>query len=175
MPRENKKRGKRGDKKRKHEEVAEEDVEASKRVRVEDEPVSQNSTMENRDFEPLDQGTGGEELYVAGVSQGTERAFYGMLDEDEAEYFRKADDMLELDDFADPEERTLFLDNVFKEADGKELKIACSQSSSRLMERLINLSNPRQLNKLFQKFNGQLVFIFYAPGTKVVADMSLAL
>lgn len=81
--------------------------------------------------------------------------FYGLLGEDEQEYFKKADAMLELNQFADPEERNLFLGNVYKEARGKELKIANSQSCSRLMERLILLSTPDQLKSLFQKFSGQ--------------------
>jgi nucleolar protein 9 len=44
---------------------------------------------------------------------------------------------------------------VYKEADGKELKIANSQSCSRLMERLILLSTPIQLKGLFKKFSSQ--------------------
>ena len=78
-----------------------------------------------------------------------------MLDEEEQEYFKKADEMLELNSFAGPDERDLFLANVYREADGKELKLANSQSCSRLMERLIRLSSPQQLKKLFQKFNGK--------------------
>lgn len=88
-------------------------------------------------------------------AEGAENVFYGLLDEEEQEYFKKADDMLEVNQFADPEERYLFLSNLYKEAAGKELKIACSQSCSRLMERLIILSSADQLKKLFQKFNGQ--------------------
>ena len=53
-------------------------------------------------------------------------------------------------------ERKLFLANIFKEAEGKELKIACSQSS-RTLERLIMLSSPSQLKDLFSAFNGQYV------------------
>jgi nucleolar protein 9 len=81
--------------------------------------------------------------------------FYGMLDDDEQEYFKRADEMLELNQFDDPDARKLFLDSVYKEADGKELKIANSQSCSRLLERLIQLSSPEQLKGLFQKFSGQ--------------------
>ena len=50
----------------------------------------------------------------------------------------------------------MFLANVWKEADGKELKIANSQTS-RLLERLILLSSPDQLKGLFQKFSGKCV------------------
>jgi nucleolar protein 9 len=83
--------------------------------------------------------------------------FYGLLDEEEQEYFRSADEMLELNQFSSPEDRETFLNSVYKEAEGKELKMANSQSCSRLMERLIQLSNAAQLKSLFQKFSGQYV------------------
>jgi hypothetical protein len=83
--------------------------------------------------------------------------YYGMLDDDEQEYFKRADELLELHQFDDHDARKLFLDSVYKEADGKELKIANSQSCSRLLERLILLSSPDQLKNLFQKFSGQYV------------------
>ncbi|KAI9724611.1 MAG: Nucleolar protein 9 [Chrysothrix sp. TS-e1954] len=86
-----------------------------------------------------------------------ERPFYGNLDDEEQEYFKRADDMLEVNNFGNPEDRQLFLANVYKEAAGKELKLACSQSCSRLLERLILLSSPNQLKTLFQKFNGQFL------------------
>jgi nucleolar protein 9 len=81
--------------------------------------------------------------------------FFGTLDEQEQEYFKRADDMLETNSFGDHEERSLFIANVYREADGKELKIAQSQSCSRLMERLIQLSSPAQLKTLFQRFSGK--------------------
>lgn len=83
--------------------------------------------------------------------------FYGMLDDDEQEYFKRADEMLELNQFDDPDARTLFLESVYKEASGKELKIANSQSCSRLLERLILLSTPDQLKRLFQTFSGHFL------------------
>jgi nucleolar protein 9 len=84
----------------------------------------------------------------------TERPFYGMLEDEEQEYFKRADELLELNNFPSEEERSLFLANVFREAEGKELKIACSQSCSRLMEKLILLSTVEQKKKLFEKFSG---------------------
>ncbi|KAK4497356.1 hypothetical protein PRZ48_011807 [Zasmidium cellare] len=87
----------------------------------------------------------------------TEKAFYGMLDETEQEYFRLADEKLESNEFDSPEERAKFIENVYREADGKELKIAHSQSSSRFLERLIRTSSAAQLKSLFQKFNGNFI------------------
>ena len=146
MPQENKKRGRRMNK-RKHTEdedpVVEE--EASKRLK------SQDGEPQEVDFLPLQ--TQDESLDHAYPPM--ERAFFGMLDEEEQEYFKRADEMLELNSFGAPDERELFLANVYKEAEGKELKIAQSQSCSRLMERLIQLSTSAQLKQLFQAFNGK--------------------
>ncbi|KAI1385877.1 ARM repeat-containing protein [Hypoxylon trugodes] len=81
-----------------------------------------------------------------------EREFFGMLSDEEQEYFRSVDEQLDIDDFPSQEERQLYLASVFTEAQGKELKLACSQSCSRLMERLILMSNTRQKKKLFLQF-----------------------
>jgi len=144
MPREHKKRGRRGEaSKRKAEE---ETGDASpKRQRLDED--------RGHDRIPLDENYG--PPAGAPASGNSDTPFYGLLDEQEQEYFHRADDMLESNQFADAEERSLFLENVYKEADGKELKMACSQSSSRLLERLILLSTPDQLKRLFQKFSGQ--------------------
>ncbi|KAI1744848.1 pumilio-family RNA binding repeat domain-containing protein [Xylaria scruposa] len=87
----------------------------------------------------------------------TEREFFGMLSDQEQEYFRSVDEQLDLDNFPSQEERQLFLASVFTEARGKELKLACSQSCSRLMERLILMSNTRQKKKLFEQFAGHFL------------------
>ncbi|PNP44550.1 hypothetical protein TGAMA5MH_03680 [Trichoderma gamsii] len=86
-----------------------------------------------------------------------EREFFGMLADDEQEYFRRADEMLELNQFPTPEERDTFLQSVFREAKGKECKIASSQSCSRLMERLIQLADTAQKKQLFEAFGGHFL------------------
>jgi nucleolar protein 9 len=86
-----------------------------------------------------------------------EPAFFGMLDESEQEYFKHADELFELDSFASSEERKTLLEQVYREADGKELKIAQSQSCSRLLEKMIRVSTAKQLKGLFGKFSGRLV------------------
>ncbi|CAD0082721.1 unnamed protein product [Aureobasidium vineae] len=163
MPRELKKRGRRGEeKKRKLEEEEEvhQEFAQPKRQRTEDDG---DEAAEQQDFVGLPQDgayTNGD--YQNGEGQGppVEQVFFGMLDEEEQEYFKRADEMLEMNNFADAEERSLFLANVYREANGKELKIANSQSCSRLMERLIQLSTPAQLKTLFQKFSGNFMHLF---------------
>ncbi|GKT82630.1 rRNA processing protein [Colletotrichum tofieldiae] len=88
---------------------------------------------------------------------GPEKEFFGMLADEEQEYFRRADELLELNQFPSPEERDVFLQNVYKEAQGKELKLASSQSLSRLMERLILLSNTKQKKQIFNAFAGHFL------------------
>lgn len=143
MPKEHRKRGRREEKKRKRE-----DEETF------DEPYKRRKSEDAEEVGKYDGGGVGQEEGVPYAGPG-ELPFYGLLDEDEQEYFKRADSMLEVNQFADSEERDLFLANVYKEASGKELKIANSQSCSRLMERLILLSTPAQLKALFQKFSGQ--------------------
>lgn len=155
MPKENRKRGRREEQKKRKRDHADEEVRPKKHKKSVDE--------HDHDHDQHDAAAGHEEdVYqgeeaIEGVNRPEAAPFYGMLDEDEQEYFKRADEMLELNQFADPEERTLFLANVYKEADGKELKIASSQSCSRLMERLILLSTPEQLKGLFQQFSGHFL------------------
>ena len=154
MPQPHKKRGRRMEgKKRKHEE-SEEDPE-----------IAEGSTSKRRksvvDANNADEFTSMDfqDESLDGAYPRPERPFFGVLDDEEQEYFKRADDMLETNIFADAEERALFLSNVYREADGKELKMAQSQSCSRLMERLIQLSSPAQLQTLFRKFSGKSVYL----------------
>ena len=99
----------------------------------------------NHDYGTLDKD---EEQYL-------KQAYYGTLDEDEEQYFKQAYDVLKANAFPSDEERQLFIDNVYREAEGKELKLACSQSCSRMLEGLILASKASQLKQLFHKFSTQ--------------------
>lgn len=145
MPKEHKKRGRREEKKRKIQN--EEQILANKRQKWEalnDNEIIGNGN--NQDWATRDRNP---------VASPGEIPFYGLLDEDEQEYFKRADSILELNQFTNDEERSLFLNSVYKEARGKELKMANDQSCSRLMERLILMSTSDQLKALFRKFSGQ--------------------
>ncbi|KAL2752175.1 hypothetical protein ACRALDRAFT_1083717 [Sodiomyces alcalophilus JCM 7366] len=89
--------------------------------------------------------------------QVPETEFFGMLPDEEQEYFRRADELLELNQFPSDEERDVFLQNIYREAVGKELKLASSQSLSRLMERLILLSTTAQKKRIFAAFAGHFL------------------
>ncbi|MCJ1250047.1 Nucleolar protein 9 [Trapelia coarctata] len=146
MPRELKKRGRREEKKRKREEYEHEHEQEA--------PVKQYRNDDGDNEIKLDIEEYGQPPEYDGAPNPKEIPFYGLLDEEEQGYFKRADTLLELNQFADAEERSLFLANVYREANGKELKVANSQSCSRLMERLMRMSSPDQLKTLFQKFSG---------------------
>ncbi|KAL8794007.1 MAG: hypothetical protein Q9195_003413 [Heterodermia aff. obscurata] len=151
MPKEHKKRGRREEKRKRERENG--DQQATKRRRDDTEEEAVETKLDRNQSLPAE-GVGGE-----GRSRPGEMPFYGMLDDEEQEYFKQADTVLELNQFPTSEERELFLANVYTEAKGKELKIANSQSCSRLMERLILSSTSSQLRSLFQTFNGHFLHL----------------
>ncbi|KKF96840.1 Nucleolar protein 9 [Ceratocystis platani] len=130
---------------------------------IHDESVAWEIDVNPKATESLQQFPSAEETYGdedgnQGYGNGApEREFFGMLTDEEQEYFRSADEVLELNQFPTPEDRRIFLANVYKEARGKELKLASSQSCSRLMERLILLSTRKQKKHLFEQFAGHFL------------------
>ncbi|KAL4786194.1 hypothetical protein BJX76DRAFT_346468 [Aspergillus varians] len=157
MPRENQKRGRRATDKVKKDETKrkrDEAPEESETKRLKPSADEENAVTAGADYIPLDLG---EEEGQNDAPAHDDMPFYGLLDPEEQEYFSRANEMLELNQFQDTEERRLFVDSVFREARGKELKIACSQSCSRLMEKLISVSDIPQLRRLFNKFIGHFI------------------
>ncbi|KAL3475036.1 hypothetical protein BJX99DRAFT_247813 [Aspergillus californicus] len=153
MPRENQKRGRRAadkvkkdETKRKRDDAPEESE--TKRLKP---STDETPFPTGEDYIPLEENQNDDEV------QREDMPFYGLLDAEEQEYFSRANEMLELNQFQDAEERRLFVDSVFREARGKELKIACSQSCSRLMEKLISVSDIYQIRRLFNKFIGHFM------------------
>ncbi|KAJ5141257.1 Nucleolar protein 9 [Penicillium atrosanguineum] len=163
MPREKEKRGRRAEakaqkdeSKRKRDEAPEDPV--AKRMKPTDE-TDDNPLGENADYIPLDSEEQ-QMQFEGGENAGSgDMPFYGLLDADEAEYFSRASEMLESNQFGDAEERGLFVESVYQEANGKELKIACSQGCSRLMEKLISMSDVHQIRRLFGKFIGHFLHL----------------
>lgn len=157
MPREKQKRGRRAEEKSKKEvskrkrDDAPEDF-APKRLKSGDE-VEDAPMQEAPDYIPLDENYDNEQ------QPNNDMPFYGLLDTQEQEYFSQANEILELNQFQDAEERRLFVESVYREAKGKELKLACSQSCSRLVEKLISSSDIRQVRRLFDKFNGHFLHL----------------
>lgn len=115
---------------------------------------NREAAVDGADYYPPENGDG--DHYRRGPAV-PEREFFGMLTDEEQEAFRSADQQLEENDFDSEEERAGTLQGLYKAAEGKELKLASSQSCSRLMERLILLSNTSQKKQLFEAFAGHFV------------------
>ena len=150
MPREQKKRGRRENQKRKRREDDEELPPKRQKPIHEDSNLEETRVVDNPDCQPSDGA------YVpTSAHSGGDREFYGFLDEQEQAYFKQADQLLDLNQFLNEEDRQLFITDVWKECSDKQLKLACSQSCSRVLERLIQLATTPQLKNLFQIFGDQ--------------------
>lgn len=163
MPREKQKRGRRAeakaqkdDSKRKRDEAPEDTVAKRMKPSTDADENREDPYLESADYIPFETE---EQQEDAGNAQSGDMPFYGLLDTDEQEYFSRANEMLESNQFHDAEERNLFVESVYQEANGKELKIACSQGCSRLMEKLISMSDVRQIRRIFSKFLGHFLHL----------------
>ncbi|MCJ1355001.1 MAG: Nucleolar protein 9 [Icmadophila ericetorum] len=154
MPKENRRRGKRQEKKRLREQYERRQiVYPSKRARIEEEEGNQQIWLTGDSSGALER----QSFDTAAAHLPGEVVFHGLLDTEEQAYFKNADTLLEANQFENAEDKELFVASVYREANGKELKIANSQSCSRLMERLILVSTVSQLKGLFQKFSGHFL------------------
>ncbi|PTB77449.1 hypothetical protein M440DRAFT_1390763 [Trichoderma longibrachiatum ATCC 18648] len=106
MPKPRTKRGAaRDERKRKHSDTAKSNSHENKRQRRDDDQGDYNNDN-TTDYNTHDAAAyGGESNYEHHGGPGGEREFFGMLADDEQEYFRRADEMLELNQFPTPEDR----------------------------------------------------------------------
>lgn len=98
-----------------------------------------------------------EEPVVEEVATKETQAFFGLVDSSELTYFHQAEQTLNLNTFQTPLERQMFVQSVFEEARGKELKLVTNQICSKLMERLILDSSLHQMIQLSNAFTGKFV------------------
>ncbi|KAK8095703.1 pumilio-family RNA binding repeat domain-containing protein [Apiospora kogelbergensis] len=140
----------REERKSKRQERDDENAEAEERQAAKRQRIDEAGNA-NAEFQESGENGAGQGFEQGGHEQ-PEKEFFGMLTDEEQEYFRSVDEVLDVDEFPSQEDRDIYLNNVFIEAQGKELKLACSQSCSRLLERLILMSNTRQKKKLFEQF-----------------------
>ncbi|KAK6364186.1 uncharacterized protein PV06_04361 [Exophiala oligosperma] len=159
MPRENKKRGRREEakNKRKYEEG---DSQNSKRFKA----TEQYGDEQVDHFDV--RGNAGDEFISFGAPHDhghqellEEDQFHGLLDPEEQEYYSNVNSKIVANDFESDEDRATFIEAVYRETDGKELKVASSQSCSRYLEKIIMLSTSEQQRRLFNKFLGNLTYL----------------
>src|SRR2546421_543863 len=154
MPRENKQRGRRGEKKRKLKEHSEQAPSKRRKSTCED---GRNGHDQG---DIVVHGDTDDDFVSFGTRPSTmEAPFLGLLTQEDQDYYANVNNKLTLNDFESDDDRSNFIDAVYRESSGKELKIASSQSSSRCLERVIMSSNPQQLKGLFQKFMGNFTHL----------------
>lgn len=147
MPKEVRKRGRRAEKARKEEKLQEEEE-----LKKQEEQYNQNERYD--DHNDNDDSYGYHEDGEDGEDGDNQMSFFGLLDDQELEYFKQAESTLGVDAFGSPEERRGFVFSVFEETRGKELKLVTNHICSRLVERLILLANDKQILDLLKAFNG---------------------
>lgn len=86
--------------------------------------------------------------------------FFGLLNSEQAAYFRQAESTLNLDTFETPDIKLTFIQSIFDEAKGNSLKLATNQICSKLMERIIMLSNEDQMKQLYMECRGFFYQLF---------------
>lgn len=179
MPRVKKRRGKLSEvKEQRREAKADEASHNAKRRKLDH--------TKNDEADADDHPAADEELYfedtTAGVGvvdepqppQDDDMVFYGLLDEEEQAYYANVNAKITSDDFEDSDEKAAFIDAVYRESRGKEMKLACSQACSRHLERLLMLSAPDQLRDFFSAIlEGLLQLVQHRFGSHVCETLFL--
>lgn len=154
MPRELKQRGRRAEKQKNEADAL--DVRPAKRRKTTD-------ADDVRDFNVS--GDAGDDFISFGHDQAESEkdesgtTFYGLLTEEEMEYYANVNNKITANDFESDEDRSRFIEAVYRESAGKEIKVASSQSCSRYLEKVIQLSSAIQLKTLFQAFLQDLSYL----------------
>jgi nucleolar protein 9 len=155
MPRVKKKRGKLSEIKEQRREARDEQFSnnAKRRKLAHDATGEDVETMADADADgPLyfeDTTPGGGVVDELPRPQNDDMVYYGLLDEDEQAYYTNINNKITADDFEDAEEKAAFIEAVYRESQGKELKLASSQACSRHLERLLVQSTAEQLRGFF--------------------------
>lgn len=146
MPKDLKKRGRRAEQQRRQAEIHED--RPSKRIKTD----HQREDLFNVNGDAGDDFISfGQDHNIEEQADGT-TTFYGLLTEDEQEYYANVNTKISTNDFKNDLERANFIDAVHRETAGKEIKVASSQSCSRYLEKIIKLSTTKQLRQLFLAF-----------------------
>lgn len=72
------------------------------------------------------------------------------------EYFKNANRLLEEDNWADPEEKEIFIKNTFKEIDGIEARLMSHNFCSEILEKLMQQASSFHLRVFFSKISGSV-------------------
>lgn len=98
--------------------------------------------------------TNNEDAFINIDEKDEQMPFFGLLTSEQSGYFKQAESTLALDAFDNSEAKTGFVQSVFEEAKGNELKLATNQICSKLMERLVMLSDEAEIKQLYLECKG---------------------
>ena len=161
MPREKKQRGRgrREEAKNNKRKIEDTSEESSKRLKSDELEEPPNEMIVSGDAGDDFIGLGAEPTH--GFQASEEDQFHGLMNPEEQEYYANINNKIVANDCESAEDRATFIEAVHRETEGKELKVASSQSCSRYLEKIILLSTPEQLRGLFGKFLGNLTYLVH--------------
>ncbi|KAI8391327.1 armadillo-type protein [Radiomyces spectabilis] len=141
----NKKRGKR---QTKEEETPENGGESGFFMDPQGQAPSEDQPMENASSSHMYQ------------EQHFQAASFGEIDEQMLGYFKNVEKMLDDPQFETAEDQRLFVDSVYCEVEGNELRLTTNYSCSLILEKLLKISNAFQLRVFMDKLSGRSVELF---------------
>ncbi|CAO3620810.1 unnamed protein product [Cunninghamella echinulata] len=92
--------------------------------------------------------------------QHFQAAHYGEVSEEMLGYFKNVEEKLNNQDFEFAEDQRLFVDNVYSEVEGNELRLSTNYSCSLILEKLLKISDGFQLRVFTDKLAGCTVELF---------------
>ncbi|KAI8997280.1 armadillo-type protein [Pilobolus umbonatus] len=92
--------------------------------------------------------------------QHFQAAHFGELEEEMIKYFKNVEETLDDPHFESAEDQKLFIDNVYSEVEGNELRLSTNYSCSLILEKLLKLSDAFQLRVFMDKLSGKSVELF---------------
>ncbi|KAI8079723.1 armadillo-type protein [Halteromyces radiatus] len=93
-------------------------------------------------------------------NQHFQAAHYGEVPEELLGYFKSVESKLDDQSFESAEDQRLFVDNVYTEVEGNELRLATNYSCSLVLEKLLKISDSFQLRVFMDKLSGSTIPLF---------------
>ncbi|KAG4091742.1 ARM repeat-containing protein [Neocallimastix lanati (nom. inval.)] len=157
MPHERRRKTRRAKKQKSVEEKIEE-----QQIEGENLDYSQENQYENENYESekYDNVDNKKKLFDVNNWDNDVQAHYGRPSPDILQYFSNIEKMLSEQEFEDEEEHEMFLNNIYKEIDGNELQLATDKECSRIMEKILKVSNDAQIRVFLNQLNEKYIELF---------------
>eukprot|EP00833_Pecoramyces_ruminatium_P000647 jgi/Orpsp1_1/1174679/evm.model.c7180000050950.1 len=157
MPHERRRKTRRGKKQKQiEEEIVEQPI-----TEEENYDYFQENQYENENFENSNNKIDNKKsLFDVNNWDNDIQAHYGRPSPDILQYFSNIEKMLTDQEFEDEEQHEMFLNNIYKEIDGNELQLATDKECSRIMEKILRLSNDAQIRVFLNQLNEKYIELF---------------